>query len=249
MKTKYELVKVNVYSVSYDNGLTVAKNQKSVPLPYSVGSAYDFGRALVAAELSACFSYADYMHDFYMDKVMDNTTSDSNKIKFQEKADKWFNIVKQCETAMVRENCAGVRFFRTVAYAVAYAIFPICRRRHGKLHTAIDDFAPTAFELAKSGNYKELKSALVAMMNSTTSADKECEWTKGFATKVKQDTVENAVRHAKLVTYNMTGSGINDKQSSFENWTKNVVLAILKDTFHFVPAAEKQNKEGYTMIQ
>lgn len=245
---KYEQVKVNVYSVSID-GLTIGKNQKSIPLPYSVGSAYDFGRALVASELTACKSYAEYMHDVCMENAMSDTASNTTKTRFQEKADKWADVIIDCNIAMNVEKCENVQFFRTVAYAVAYAIFPVCRRRHGKNRVAIDDFAPNAFELAKAGNHKELKKALVAMMNSTTSADRSTEWAKGFASKVKQPTVENAVRHAQLITNTLNRGGIDGKETPFEKWTINVVLGILKDTFRFVPAPEKSEPDTYVMTK
>lgn len=235
---RYSQVLIPVVTLSESKGFSFALKDKSVALPYSVGSAYDYRRALLAVQLDYALDATVYNLDVCKDKA--NTAFSMGRYeehnKWSAKADKWTQALADIRTA-IEEN-GNILYRHTVAHIVAYCLFPICRKRHGKNSIVPDEFTELAFTLACEGDHKNLKPALVAMMNNATSADKDSPWAKGFSAKVKQATVENAVHIAKGIRHSMGQNGITARKMQIEAWTVNTILDILQDTFRFVPAPE-----------
>ena len=132
----------------------------------------------------------------------------------------------------------------TIAYAVAYAIFPACRGKVDKdnvfafehennvYNAAMRAWESRGTNVAYAAARKELHNSILDFVESNTRNDGG-EFSRKFAGKVKKGTIDAAIANIAATRTSYGANGIKSRVMTRADWTRELMLLALRDTFKF----------------
>ena len=152
----------------------------------------------------------------------------------------------------------------TIAYAVAYAIFPACRGKLDKDNifafeheNNVYNAAARAWEsrgtnTAYAAARKELHNAILDFVEVNTRNDGG-EFSRKFAGKAKKDTIDAAIANVAATRTSYGANGIKSRVMTRADWTRELMLLALRDTFKFedvlTPAPRAMTAAGMNHVK